>query len=258
MNEIVVGQPHPALHRYVDRYVGYLLAGYPSGVHRGLPSRQLTFIIELDEARAFVAGLRTSPVFLSHGGHHHGIAVELTVCGARALLAMPSRALTGNVASLDDLLGRRVRGFAEQLASSTSWGQRFGLLDHVLRSSVDPHREPAAEVIHAWNMLTSSRDQPSIAALATMVGWSRRHFTETFGREVGLPPRQLTRVLRFERSCRLLRSATGAAMTEIALRAGYFDHAHMLHEWHALAECRPGEWLAEELLSVQAEASAAP
>jgi len=47
-------------------------------------------------------------------------------------------------------------------------------------------------------------------------------------------------------------------MTEVALNAGYFDHAHMLHEWHALAGCRPDEWLAEELLSVQAEASAAP
>ena len=256
--DVVVGEPHPALRRYVDRYVAYLLEGYPSGVHRGLPSRHLTFIVELDDSSVFVAGLRTTPVFLPHDGRHHGIAIELTVRGARALLATPSGALTDNVVGVDDLLGRRVRGLAEQLASSAAWKQRFEILDHLLRSAVDPRGEPAPEVVHAWDVLTSSRDRPSVQSVATMVGWSRRHFTETFAREVGLPPRQLTRVLRFEQSCRVLRSMARPTMTEVALRAGYFDHAHMLHEWHALAGCRPDEWLAEELLSVQAEASTAP
>jgi AraC-like DNA-binding protein len=46
-------------------------------------------------------------------------------------------------------------------------------------------------------------------------------------------------------------------MTEVALEAGFYDHAHMLlHEWHRLAGCRPDQWLSEELLSVQAEADA--
>jgi AraC-like DNA-binding protein len=38
----------------------------------------------------------------------------------------------------------------------------------------------------------------------------------------------------------------------VALAAGYYDHAHMLREWRRMAGCRPGEWLAEELPSVQA------
>ena len=67
----------------------------------------LTFIVRLDEPSAVVAGLRTSAVLLPHDGSHHGIAIELTVCGARALFATPSGALTASVADLNDLLGRK-------------------------------------------------------------------------------------------------------------------------------------------------------
>ncbi len=247
-----------ALRGYVDRYVGYRLQGYQPGMHRGLPSRQLTFIVRLDEPSAIVAGLRTSAALLPHDGSHHGIAIELTVRGARALFATPSGALTGSVADLHDLLGSKARLLLTRLAASTSWEHRFAILDHVLLSSLDPRREPAPEVVYGWNVLTTALDWPSTESLANTVGWSRRHFTEMFHREVGLPPRQLLRIIRFERSCGLVRSTPRAAMTEIALNAGYFDHAHMLHEWHALAGCRPDEWMAEELLSVQAETSDAP
>jgi AraC-like DNA-binding protein len=256
--EVVVRVPHVALRRYVERYVGYRLEGYPPGVHRGLPSRLLTFIVRLDEPSAVIAGLRTSAVLLPHQGEHHGIAIELTVRGARALFGTPSGALTENVADVTDLLGRNAAVLPERLAGGTSWNLRFMLLDQVLLSSLETAREPAPEVVHAWDVLTASPCHPSIESVAKAVGWSRRHFTEVFGREVGLPPRQLLRVLRFERSCRLVRSAPHATMTEVAQNAGYFDHAHMLREWHALAACRPAQWLAEELLSVQAEASPAP
>lgn len=255
-SDVVTRDPHSALRRYVDRYVGYRLEGHPPGVHRGLPSRLLTFIVQLDEPRAFVAGLRTSAVLLRHAGNHHGIAVELTVRGARALLSTPASALTETVADLSDLLGRKASRLSERLADDPSWERRFATLDHVLLSSLDPGSEPAAEVVHAWDVLTRSREGTRIESLAKAVGWSRRHFSEVFGREVGLPPRQLVRVIRFERSCHLVRSMPRATMTQIALGAGYFDHAHMLHEWHALAGCRPDQWLAEEFLSVQAETGA--
>jgi AraC-like DNA-binding protein len=255
-SDVVTRHPHSALRRYVDRYVGYRLEGHPPGVHRGLPSRLLTFIVQLDEPRAFVAGLRTSAVLLRHAGNHHGIAVELTMRGARALLSTPASALTDTVADLGDLLGRKASRLSERLAESPSWEQRFATLDHILLSSLHPGSEPPAEVVHGWDLLTTLREGTRIESLAKAVGWSRRHFSEVFGREVGLPPRQLVRIIRFERSCHLVRSMPCATMTQIAIGAGYFDHAHMLHEWHALAGCRPDQWLAEEFLSVQAEAGA--
>ncbi len=43
--EWVIGLPAGPLRPYVDRYLGYRLAGFAPGIHRGLPSRHMTFIV---------------------------------------------------------------------------------------------------------------------------------------------------------------------------------------------------------------------
>lgn len=252
---MVTRRPHAGLSRFVDRYVGYRLEGFAPGIHRGLPSRLPTFIIRLDRASAFVAGLQTGPVYIPHHGRHFGVAVDLTVRGARALLATPPGALGTGAIDLDELLPVPLRGLAERMVECRSWDARFALLDAILLRA-RRGAEPPAEIVHAWDILTGSQETVDVEAVAREVGWSRRHLTEVFGREAGLPPRQLLRIVRFERSRRFLRARPRTTMAAVAATAGYFDHAHMLHEWHRLAGCRPEQWLREELLSVQAEADA--
>ena len=46
-NAWVVGRPAPALRPVVDHYVGYRMAGLAPGLHRGLPSGRMTFIVGL-------------------------------------------------------------------------------------------------------------------------------------------------------------------------------------------------------------------
>ena len=196
-------------------------------------------------------------MLLPHRGFHHGIAVELTVRGARALLAAPAGALTEQVAELSDLVGPQARDLSERLAACLGWEPKFALLDRALLALLKAKREARAEIVHACEQLIGAVDGVSVEALAQGSGFSRRHFSEVFQREVGLPPRQLRRVVRFERSCALLRSPQRRTLSQIAADSGYFDHAHLLHEWRALAGCRPDQWLAEELLSVQAEAHGA-
>lgn len=267
--EAVACRPSPGLAPYVLRYVGYRYAGFPPGLHRGLPSRHLTFIISLDRPvemiqladhcepsvtmQAFVGGLQTWPARIRHDGREHGIAVELTPLGSGAVLGVPAGALAGQVFTLHDLLGSRGRALTERLLNAEGWSERFALLDEALLGGLSERLEPAGALRHAWDRLVTAGGALDVEALADDVGWSRRHLTEQVRRAVGLPPRQLNRVLRFERSCGLLRRPEPRTLTEVALEAGYFDHAHMVHEWQRLAGCTPTTWLREDLPSVQDE-----
>ena len=116
-----VGKPRPVLAPLVSSYTGYRMEGAQPGVHRGLPSRHLTFIVTLDGAvdlavmpdptqppasfTTLVGGLHSTPALIRHDGHQHGIQLNLTPLGARALLRRTAGELASTVVELSTLLG---------------------------------------------------------------------------------------------------------------------------------------------------------
>ena len=112
--------PAPRLRAFVDRYVGYRLTGFPPGLHRGLPSRHMTFIASIgpgidvvdqtDPAQTpatygcVVSGLQASSALISHrppGGRGH----RGDPAGCRSLFGMPSRALWNTSVECADVAG---------------------------------------------------------------------------------------------------------------------------------------------------------
>ena len=267
--DVALGRPALLLRPYVERYTGYRLEGFAPGLHRGLPSRHLTFIVSLGDPvdiavmpdprqppaalGAFVAGLHAGPTTIAHDGNQHGISLDLTPLGARALLGLPAGELAGIVVGLDALLGRAADRLADRLASVPTWAERFVVLDGVLAAAAARQTAPRAQpgVTEAWARLVTTGGALGVGSLAAELGWSRRHLGERFRTEIGLPPKAAARVLRFERARRLLERAGRPSLAEIAGLAGYYDQVHLNRDWRDLAGCTPTTWLDEELPSVQ-------
>ena len=264
--EAVAGTPAPPLRSIVGRYRGYRMDG-PSGVHRGIPSGQLVLVISLDDPldivgmpdaaqapgkfQASVGGLHAAPVLIRHEGFQYGIFVPLTPLGAHALLGMPAGEVANRIVHLEDIFGPGAAGLADQLASAPGWRERFAILDRVLIDRLKEGAGPPPEVARAWSQLLAAHGAVEVGVLADDVGYSRRHLDELFRRELGLAPKVAARVLRFERSRRLIESGQHTSLADVAAAAGYYDQAHMAREWREIAGCPPTTWIAEELPSVQ-------
>jgi AraC-like DNA-binding protein len=118
----------------------------------------------------------------------------------------------------------------------------------------------APEVSWAWHELLREGGGIRVSELAAGTGWSERHLTSRFRAEIGLAPKAAARVIRFDRTRKLLvRNLTRAAandggylLADLAADCGYFDQAHLAREFRALAGCPPSQWLAEEFRNVQA------
>jgi AraC-like DNA-binding protein len=267
VNDSAMGRPAPPLRSFVDRYIGYRQEGFAPGVHRGLPSRHLTFIVSLGDPvdiagmpdgaqrpaalQAFLGGLHAAPATIRHEGTQVGVSVQLTPLGSWALLGMPAGALAWSVVDLEDLIGRPASEMVERLAEAPTWPGRFAVLDDVLLRRLDDRGGPSPETARAFERLVASGGTLDVGALAREVGWSRRHLSQRFRTELGLPPKVLARVLRFERARRLLQRPARPTLAEVAIVCGYYDQAHMNREWRELAGSSPLAWLAEELPSVQ-------
>ena len=269
--EMADGAPGPAVAPWVEGYLGYRVAGFPPGLHTGMPSPRLTCILSLDDPiditampgdqaperiQAIVGGLHTRPARIAHDGSQFGVSVDLTPLGARALFGLPASELTWQVVSLDELLGPAARSLPDRLRALGSWPERFAVLDEVLAASVAGRarrRGAPPEVAEAFRLLLASGGNVEIGGVAREVGWSRRHLAERFRQEVGLSPKQTARLVRFDHAKRLLGAtpAGGPRLATVAATAGYADQAHFTREFHSLAGATPTAWLAEELPSVQ-------
>jgi len=249
----------------VRRYEPHSFSGFPPGVHRGLPSGALTFRFSLDEPTdiismpdpsqspgsffGFVGGLHSRPAMVAHSGWGRGFGVDVSPLVSRQLFGVPAGSLACVVVDLADLMGLQLAcELYERLHAAANWPERFGVVDHVLGrvlSSRDEVRLPA-EVVEAWRCTVASRGRTTVEKLAAHVGWSRRHLASRFKVEVGLSPKALIRVVRFEHACELLLSAEPRSLAEVAADAGYYDQPHLAREWSDLAGCSPTAWLAEE------------
>ena len=66
-------------------------------------------------------------------------------------------------------------------------------------------------------------------------GWSRRHVTERFRRQLGVSPKAYARLLRFEHASSLLSDPpAGRTLADVAMEAGYYDQSHLTRDFVAL------------------------
>jgi AraC-like DNA-binding protein len=191
---------------------------------------------------SFVAGLHDTWVTTEFDRESAGVQVNLKPLGAFLLLGRPMHELVNRTLGLDELLGAEGRVLGERLAGVASWEKRFELLDGFVLARFARAPLPSPGVVRAWQRLEASHGCVAIGALAAEIDCSPRHLIELFRAQIGLPPKTLARVLRFERAQRLLLS--GARATDVALACGYYDQAHLNRECRALAGTTPGSLVA--------------
>ncbi len=243
--------------------MGYRAIDVSDGTHLGMPSASLTFIVSADdgvEAAADVTQLplaRPQRVILgglhlraSHVRQRRGQAgVQLAVhpLAARALFGVPAAEL-----SVDDFDGSAVLGAAaaklcDQVAAATSWRQAFDVLTDYVQRGTDVQDAVRPEVRHAWRMLRCSGGRVSVASVAAEVGLTTRHLGTLFRREVGLAPKSVARLMRFETAtARIARSVARGGCVDLAHVAavtGFSDQAHLSAEFLAFTGLPPRRWI---------------
>jgi AraC-like DNA-binding protein len=245
--QLAARAPHPALRRHVRTLTGWYEKADGPVVRDELPGGRIVLVVSLgpqmdiDGRRftSFVAGLHDSPAHTAHDGLGHGIQAYLTPLGARRLFGMPMGELTRQVVELEDVLGREADALAERLATAPDWARRIDIFERAIAARVLRAPPVAPELEWAWERLLQTDGAAPIGALGEELGWSRRHLAARFREELGMPPKALARILRFERAVERLRA--GEDLAALALDCGYYDQAHFNRDFREFAGATPTE-----------------
>ncbi len=140
----------------------------------------------------------------------------------------------------DFYLPGEVRRLEQQLYDALRTPQwAYPLIAYFLRRKVEhTHFDPIA---YAAKQLRQR--QVNIASLANEVNLSERQFGRVFRQLVGLSPKQFSRIARLDR---VLNSPDyndyGATLEQLAMRHGFHDSSHLVHEFRDLAGMSPVDY----------------
>jgi len=175
-------------------------------------------------------------------GRFSTIDVKLTPVGARVLLGLPLHELAGRITPLEDVLGQWARPVLAEIRDTPSWPRRLDLLDRFLLARLEDGPRASPIVVRAWSRLEATAGRVRIGALAREIGCSRRLLETAFRDEVGLPPKTVARLLRFEAVRRRIQRDP-ARWADIAHDHGYCDQAHLNRDFRELAGTTPSAFL---------------
>lgn len=245
--------PDPRLNGLVAReLMGYRHSRLGFDAWLEPPTPELTLIIDFDGTisadgaalpDAWIGGLGDTYTLVSVGETYGSIDLKLNPLGAYALLGMPLTELSGACVALADVFGPEGSWLAERLRGLSDWDSRFDALEAFLLARLAAGPTPDPAVAWAWTRLCETSGQIRVQALAAEIGCSRRYLLSRFREQIGLAPKTIARLLRFEDVRRRIeRDPPG--WSEVAYAAGYSDQSHLNREFRQLAGITPTDFVA--------------
>lgn len=249
-------KPPPGLAGMVDDIVGYRET--VPGAFRQIETASLTvpLIVSFgepweialgrtpgrdDRIASFAAGLYGGPVVIHSFGGAHCLQINFTPLGAFRFFGLPMPELTARMVPLDDL-SRPLSDFAARLADAPGWERRFDIAEAFVARRLNAGQGASDAVAWAYGRILRSGGIARIDAIARTLEWSRKHLAHRFRSEIGLGPKAVARIVRFNRVLSVTRSREETSWADVAAACGYADQAHLAREFRELAGTTPARW----------------
>jgi AraC-like DNA-binding protein len=173
------------------------------------------------------------------------IMARLQLGATEAMLGVSASAIAGHIFPLENLWGDdATRRLYDQLADARDTVDAAAILERAIAERfalAGGYRAHARLVRHAADKLKSA----NVNAVAADLGVSERHLRRVFRETVGVSPKAFASLARFHRALQAAHDDGHASWASIAAAAGYYDQAHLIAEFRAIAGVTPRVLLGE-------------
>jgi AraC-like DNA-binding protein len=250
--------PRPPLSNFVENLWFYKDLEVDHNKEKLLPDASMELIIDLSEGakklydrrdtrqftgynRCWINGMQRQYLVIGTEPGSSMMGAHFRTGGAAPFFGFPLAELTSQVIELDLIWKREILALREQLLEAETIDAKFDLLEAYLIEKAQSRLEPDRTIAAALNTLRSWPVM-SLKDLAARLGLSHKQMIARFDCRVGLTPKQTSRILRFRNALDTAYKATDLEWSTVAADCGYFDQAHMIHEFQEFAGMTPAEY----------------
>jgi len=234
--------PSPALAGHVRCYwrgVSRLAPGEAPPPQRVMPDGCTDIVLHLADAghalrSAQVVGTMTRPLTFSLAKTSEHLGIRFHPGCAAALFGVSAGELTDRSAGLDTLWAGECA--SEQLAGKRSFDTRLRWLERQLLRRLD----------RVAALIRETGGRLRIDELTARTGCTRQYLGRVFAEHLGVSPKHYARIERFVRLVGLVDKTPTPDWADLAAEHGYYDQAHLIHEFGEFTGLAPETYLATE------------
>jgi AraC-like DNA-binding protein len=189
------------------------------------------------QPRNFLVGQMTGPILISPSGAVELIGVRFHPGGTLPFLRVPLHEITDQVVELGSLSSKLERDLTSAASEAPSLAEKIPALEEVLTRCLTNNKHDVQLMMLTAKIVAGAGLVP-VDQLAHDAGISSRQLERRFLREVGIGPKLLGRIIRFQQVFRAVEQCNSAWST-IALECGYYDQAHLIRDFNQFARQTP-------------------
>ena len=255
MPQRIYKPPFP-LSRYVDFIWRTANAGVPSSRERVYPNGAMALVIHLKKPTAsyyfenrvlavrvpLLAGPYSVSFHMDPSESTEVIGILFRPGAGRVFFPVPVHELHNDDIALNELYPSEADRLLNELCTATSENAQFQIVERYLCLKLSKAVPIHPAVGYAIEQLCSEDAFRNVRQIQLDTGFSHTRFNQLFREQVGLTPKLFGRVRRFHALLGRVQKGLPVNWAGLAADCGYFDQAHLIHDFRAFAGVTPREY----------------
>jgi AraC-like DNA-binding protein len=185
----------------------------------------------------FLVGQMTRPMLIAPTGVVQLLGIRFQPGGTFPFFRIPMHELTDRVVELGAVSGDLERDLTSACERATTLPARVATIEEVLAKWLRRDSRNSF-ILRASANIVNTAGRVCIDTLANDAGISPRQLERRFLSEIGLGPKHLCRILRFQEVFRAV-DRNDPEWAAVALECGYYDQSHLIRDFHQFAQQTP-------------------
>ena len=224
-------------------YLGcfWAISATPETSVQAFPDGSAYLAVEFAQGRpphSILIGPRLKPSHPSTNGADQLLGARLQPGIVFALLQIPAHQLVERREPLRSFLCSEAEELEARLGRADGTQERFDVLESFLLQKLS-NVQMDARVSKALSVIAETAGSIRVVELARACGLGHRQLERLMRRWVGLSPKRLARIARFQAALGCVTAEPQRYWTDVAAEQGYFDQAQLIHEFTDLAGATP-------------------
>lgn len=192
----------------------------------------------------FIVGQMTGPILISPTGPVHLIGIRFHPGGTAPFFRLPMHQLTNQVVELNAVGSQLGTKLISKTAALAGISQKVSALERLLtKLLLESKNDFRTMRIASW--IVQQGGMAPVDEIARVSGLSSRQLERRFLGDVGIGPKLLSRILRFQQVFRAVDN-NQALWSKLALDCGYYDQAHLIKDFRQFTHQTPAALFSQQ------------